>query len=117
MSNLFGNQSKSFLAELVKINKFNLLAFAYEKLTVNGTVVALTVPTEATYALVTVESSLTTPAIRYLELGLVTPPTTTDGMSRSNLDTFDITGTPNLVNFRATQVAAGTHILHVQYYK
>lgn len=117
MSNLFGNQSKSFLAELVKINKSNLLAFAYEKLTVNGTVVALTVPTGATYALITVESSLITPAIRYLELGVISPPSATDGLVRSNLDVFDVTGTPNLVNFRATQVAAGTHTLHIQYYK
>lgn len=117
MSNLFGNQSKSFLAELVKINKSNLLAFAYQKLTVSGSVVALTVPDGATYALVTVESSLSTPAIRYLELGNVTPPTSTDGMVRTTLDTFDITGAPNLINFRAIQVAAGTHTLHVQYYK
>lgn len=117
MSNLFGNQSKSFLAELVKINKSNLLAFAYQKLTVSSSVVALTVPEGATYALVTVESSLSTPAIRYLELGNVTPPTSTDGMVRTTLDTFDITGAPNLINFRAIQVAAGTHTLHVQYYK
>jgi hypothetical protein len=117
MSNLFGNQSKSFLAELVKINKSNLLAFGYQKLTVAGTVVGLTIPTGATYALITVESSLTTPAIRYLELNLVTPPSATDGMSRSNLDTFDITGASNLVNFRAIQIAAGTHTLHIQYYK
>jgi hypothetical protein len=38
-------------------------------------------------------------------------------MSRSNLDTFDITGASNLVNFRAIQIAAGTHTLHIQYYK
>jgi len=38
-------------------------------------------------------------------------------MVRTTLDTFDITGAPNLINFRAIQVAAGTHTLHVQYYK
>ena len=63
------------------------------------------------------ESSLTTPAIRYLELGDKTPPTSTDGIQRSNLDAFDINGYSNLLNFRAIQVGVGTHTLHVQYYK
>ncbi len=117
MNSLFGNQSKSFLAELVRLNKYNLLAFAYQKLTVTGTVASLTVPTGATYAMISVESSITTPAIRYLEIGDKVPPTTTDGIVRSHLDAFDVTGFSNLQNFRAIQVGAGTHTLHIQYYK
>ena len=117
MSTLFGNQSKSFLAELVRLNKYNLLAFSYQKLTVSSSVVSLTVPADAKYALISVESSITTPAIRYLEIGDKTPPSATDGIVRSNLDAFDVTGYPNLINFRAIQVGAGTHTLHIQYYK
>lgn len=117
MGALFGNQSKSFLAELVRLNKYNLLAFAYQKLSVSGTVVSLTVPAGATYAMISVESSLTTPAIRYLEIGDKVPPTNTDGIIRSNLDAFDVTGYPNLFNFRAIQVAQGVHTLHIQYYR
>lgn len=117
MSLISSDQSKSFLAELVRLNKYNLLAFAYQKLTVTGTVVSLNVPAGATYAMISVESSLSTPAIRYLEIGDKIPPTSTDGIIRSNLDAFDITGYPNLLNFRAIQVAAGVHTLHVQYYK
>lgn len=117
MANEYGNQSKSYLSDLVRISRYNLLAVGYQQLTVAGTAVSLTVPADAKYALLTVESSISTPAIRYLELGDKTLPTATIGMSRTTLDTFDITGTPNLVNFRAIQIAAGTHTLHIQYYK
>lgn len=111
------DQSKSFLSELVRQGNYNLIALGYQKLTVSSSVVALTVPDGARYALCILESSITTPAIRYLELGAGTPPTATDGLSRSNLDAFDINGYQNLINFRAIQVGAGTHTLHVQYYK
>lgn len=118
MALLSGDQSKSFLAELIKINKNNLVACGFEKLTVAGTVVKfLNIPTNATYALIEVESSIATAAIRYLELGDKTPPSTTDGIARSNTAAFDVSGYQNIVNFRAIQVGAGTHTLQIQYYK
>lgn len=114
----FGNQSKSYLSELVRINKSNLIACGQEQLTVAGTAVALaSIPADAKYALIEVESSITTPAIRYFELGGGTLPTSSLGIRRSNLDAFDVSGMPNLINFRAIQVGAGTHKLNVQYYK
>lgn len=109
------DQSKDYLKELLQLTRSNLKAFSYQKLTVAGSVVSLTVPTGARYALCIVESSISTPAIRYLETGGT--PTATDGMVRSNLDSFDIQGAENLTNFKAIQVAAGTHTIHVQYYK
>ena len=116
--NAFGNQSKSYLAELVRLNKYNLIAIGYEQLTVAGTAVGLAnIPANAKYALIEVESSLSTPAVRYLELGAATLPTASVGIRRTNLDAFDVTGYPNLQNFRAIQVAAGTHVLNVQYYQ
>lgn len=108
--------TENLLQELITLTKKHHVALGYQKLTVAGTAVALTVPANATYALLSLESSIGTPAIRYLELGGTTPPTATDGIQRSSLDAFDITGYQNLVNFRAIQVGAGTHTLHIQYY-
>lgn len=111
------DNSKSQLKEILRLNNKNLIANGYEKLTVSSSVIALTVPTNSNYALVVVESSITTPAIRYLELGDIIPPSGTDGIPRSNLDAFDIQGYQNLVNFRVIQVGAGTHTLQIQYYR
>ena len=118
MSNQFGNQSKSYLSELVRLNKYNLIACGYEQLTVAGTAVGFaSIPSDAKYALIEVESSITTPTIRYLELGDTTKPTASTGIRRSDSSAFDVTGMPNLINFRAIQVGAGTHKLNIQYYK
>jgi hypothetical protein len=116
--NEFGNQSKSYLSELVRLNRYNLIACGYEQLSVTGTATALlNIPADAKYALMEVESSLTTPAIRYLELGDKVLPTSSTGIRRSNLDGVDISGYQNLINFRAIQIAAGTHKINVAYYK
>lgn len=113
----FGNQSKSYLDQILRQQRYNLTAIGYQQLTVGAEAVALTVPEGATYALIEVESDLTTPAIRYLELGAATLPTASTGIRRSNLDGVDVTGRPNLENFRAIQVAGGTHKLNIVYYK
>lgn len=119
MANEYGNQSKSYLSDLVRLTKYNLIAVGYEQVAVTSTTIAasLNVPTDAKYALIEIESSLSTPAIRYLELGNKTLPTAITGIRRSNLDALDITGYPNLMNFRVVQIAAGTTVLNVQYYK
>ncbi len=114
------DQSKQYLSELLQITKANLVACGFQKLTVDGTVggVSLTVPSNARYALCVVESTITSgPAIRYLELGGVTPPTASNGIPRANYELFDLQGYQNMVNFRAIQFAAGTHSIQVQYYK
>lgn len=112
----FGNQSKSYLDQLLKQNLNSFKAFSYQKLTVTGTAVSLTVPENAKYAEIRLESSVTsTIAARYLITGGV--PTATDGMALNNLDLFDISDYQNLVNFKAIQTGAGTHTLHIQYYK
>lgn len=114
---LYADNSKEILRGLLKLSNNNLVALSYQKLSVTGTAVSLTVPDTARYALITVESSITTPAIRYLELGDTSLPTATNGLPKSTLDTFDVAGYQNLINFRAIQVGAGTHTLHIQYYK
>lgn len=112
----FGNQSKSYLSLLVRnaINGFK--AFSYQALTVDNTVKQLTIPTDAKYALMTLESTATGVAARYLET-LQTAVSTTAGLALSNLDRFDVTDAQNLSQFQITQAQAGTHTLHIQYYK
>ncbi len=41
----------------------------------------------------------------------------TDGLALSRLDFFDVTGYPNLINFRVIPISTGTNTLHIQYYK
>jgi hypothetical protein len=50
-------------------------------------------------------------------LGAADLPTTSRGLALNNLDFFDINNGTNLVNFRIIQATAGTHVLHIQYYK
>ena len=111
------DNSKSYLKELVRLNNYDLVAIGYQQLTVSGTAVSLTIPTNTRYARIQVESSIATPAIRFLQLGDINLPTASTGVIRSNLDVFDIAGNQNLINFRAIQVGAGTHKLNIEYFK
>jgi hypothetical protein len=110
---------KAFLQELVRLQNYNLIACGYEKLTVTGSVLTLaSIPADARYAEVIVESGATGIAIRYLELGGAgIQPSTTAGMGKADGDSFDIHGYQNIVNFRVTQAQLGTHNIYVQYYK
>ncbi len=101
----------------------DLIASGYEKITVTGgTAQALDVVTSgkglgALYAEIRVESATTTGIImRYLNLGDILLPTTTDGLALSYLDFFDISSGDNVAKFRVIAVS-GSHTLHVQYYK
>ena len=113
------DSNKLYTQELVKINKSNLVAFSYQKLTVDNTSggVSLTVPSNAKYALIVVESTATGAAIRYLETGPIFTVTSSNGLPKSNDSAFDIHGYQNLINFRAIQAQSGTHTLQIQYYK
>ena len=115
------NQSKEFLETLLSYTKYNKKAIGWQSLTVDATVagVSLTIPANATYALIVVESTVTSGSvIRYLECGnTITTVTSTVGIPRAHLDAFDVQGAENLTNFRAIQVTAGTHQLSIQYYK
>jgi hypothetical protein len=104
------------ISKLKQLAANNFEAFSYQKLTVGGTAVALTIPDGAKYADVSLESSNTsTVACRWLMTGGI--PTATDGKPLTHLTEFDITGIQNLSKFKAIQTAGGTHTLHIQYYK
>ena len=112
----FGNQSKSYLDQLLKNSRNSFKAFSYQKVTVTATATALTVPADAKYMEVRLESSVTASvAARYLITGAA--PTATDGMAINNLDLFDVTDYQNIVNFQVILATAGTTVLHIQYYK
>jgi len=113
----FGNQSKSYLSNLVKQGLNSFKAFSYESITVDGTVKNLNIPVNAKYALITVESSITTGVIaRYLETKQTTV-STTNGLALRDGSVIDITDAQNLSGFQITQAQGGTHVIKVQYYK
>ena len=109
------DNSKTYLRELVRQGLNDLEAFAYEKITVDGTVKTLTIPTDAKTAVLALVSTITSsPAVmvRY-----DANPTTTDGMPFFNGDRFNVVDAKNLAMFKVTQVAGGTHTLYVEYYR
>lgn len=112
-----GDQTKSYVSKLVDLNYKTYTAIGYQKLTVNGTAAGLTIPTDAKYAEIKLESADTGVAARYLLLGAITLPTSTDGIGLSSLDVIDITGSENLARFKIIRAQSGTTTLHVQYYK
>ena len=114
--NFFGNQSKSYLAAILKSWVNSPKAYSYEKITVDGSVKQLTVPADAIFAELMLESDLLSPTVatRYMFKG---DPSSTDGMGLINLDKISVSEKENLINFKITQAAAGTHTLHVTYYK
>jgi len=112
----FGNQSKSYLSDILRSHKNGFKAFSYQKLTIDGTAKALTVPDGTKYAELRLESTVVASVpVRYLITGGT--PTSTDGMALNNLELFDITDYQNIINFKAIQTGAGTHTLHIQYYR
>jgi len=81
---------------------------------------ALTVPTDATYAEVSLIADATVTSqsnvARFWLDG--STPTATEGLSRNNYATWDISGGDNIANFKIIGVeGAKTHKLNVQYYK
>jgi hypothetical protein len=113
------DQSKSFLSELLKLNKRDKIAIGYEKLSVTGVSAQslASIPADANYMEIRVESATTTGVImRYNLLGNSNLPTTTDGMGLTYLDLFDVSGRNNIINFRVIAVSS-THTIHIQYFK
>ena len=110
------DQSKSYLKELVRIALNSPKAFAYEKITVDGTVKKLTVPADAKYAIITLESVDTGVAARYLET-LSTTVQSSVGMPLYNGTDKDILDYNNLINFQIIRAQSGATSLNVQYYK
>lgn len=116
MAEIFGNQSKSYLFNLLKNALNSFKSIGYERITVDGTVKNLTIPAESKYALLVLESNGTGFVARCLQ-NLGTTVTTTTGMPISNGSVIDITDMQNLVGFQITEISSNTTYLHVEYYK
>ncbi len=116
MSAEFGNQSKSYLSKILRSDLNSFKAFAYQQITVSGTVQGFTIPDGAKYALCVLESDATGIAARYLET-LSTTVASGTGMPLLNMATFDITDAENLRQFQIIQEAAHTTKLNITYYK
>jgi hypothetical protein len=95
------------------INEKN--AIGKETLTVGATASSLTIPTGATSAIIQVQSTVATTAIRYWEDG--STPTATIGMSQGHGAVIEITTSENLRNFKVIKETAGTTQLNITYYK
>lgn len=112
---------KQLTRELLTMQRQPLKACGWETLTVDNTATGkplASIPTNAIAADIIVESTLLTPAIRFLYCGnTITTVTSSVGLPRSNGDIITVIGRENLENFRAIQVAAGTHSLSIQYFK
>lgn len=97
----------------------DLKAFAYDTITVDGTVQTLDL--SGTYALakaihVYVDSDIIGKALRYTYDGFSTPSTTL-GIARSDNDEFILTEMSNLEKFKVTEVAAGNTTMFITYLK
>lgn len=111
------DQSKSYLRELLRTALNSPKAIGYEKITVDGTIKKLTVPADATYAKITLESAdLTGVAARFLET-LSIPVTSANGMPLYNGTVSDILDYQNLVNFQIIRSQSGATSLNIQYYR
>lgn len=116
IGNVFGNQNKSFLEGLLRLGLNSFKAYAFEQITVDGTVKPLNPPTDAKYALCVLESKGTGIVARIADFPLSTLATGV-GIPLVNQSSFDITDFANIDGFRITQEGANTTILNVQYYK
>lgn len=116
MNQIFGNQSKSYLELLVRQGNNSPKNIGYQKLTVDGTVDILTIPSGSTFCQIRLESSVTSGiTIRYRMDG--TDPTSTDGMGLSHLESIAVFDAENMTKFKAIQAVGGVHILHILYFK
>lgn len=113
------DNSKSYLRELVRLNKYNLIACGYQKLDVSSAgVKSLTIPDGATYMeIASTSDNITTIPMFYLMLGDVVPPTATEGLPLKDGTFFDVLGRSNIENFRVIRTGADTNTLYIQYYK
>lgn len=89
----------------------------FEQITVTSTAKNLN-PTVCSqtprYAIMALESDVTGVAVRYLLTGSV--PTASVGMPKSNLSSWDVISTQDIVRFKIIQAQVGTHTLNVEYY-
>lgn len=107
----------NFEEKVLRILANEKKAISNQTLQVTATPQGLTVPNDATYALIQVQSSLdVSNLVRIWMDGNV--PTATTGLSRGNLDVFDISEYSNLLKLRCilSAIAPVDTYLVIQYF-
>lgn len=84
---------------------------SYQKLTIDGTVKSLTIPTDANRALLVLETA----AIRFKDDE--NDPSSTDGIQIFANQSLVIDNERALHNFKATKKGSSSGVLHILYYK
>ena len=112
---MFGNQSKSYLEKLVRQGANSPVCIGHETLVVSGTSQSLVGNANAIDAIIQVQSTVSTTAIRYWEDGTV--PTASTGFSQGNGAVMELSNQQNIVNFKVIKETAGTTQIVVHYYK
>ena len=110
------DNSKSYLRAILSGNLNSPKAFAYEAIIVDGTVKSLTIPSGSLYARMIFQSSIATPAARYLQNKSVAVSTTV-GLPLLDMTVFEVIDFANLNGFQITQISAATSVLHVEYFR
>lgn len=118
MAGLFGNQSKSYLSDLVQFALNGFKSIGYQQLTLSSSVQNLTVPVGTRYVQIIVESSITSTCGRYLCFGgSNTVVSSGIGMPIRDGMFIDIVDFTNISNFQVIEETTGTHKINVQYFK
>ena len=112
---MFGNQSKSYLEKIARQGANSPVCIGHETLVVSGTAQSLVGNANATDAIIQIQSTVATTAVRYWEDG--TAPTSSAGFSQGNGAVIELTNQQNIVNFKIIKETAGTTSIVVSYYK
>ena len=104
-----------YLTKLLQVLTNDVNAIGNETLVVDTIALSLTPTSGANKALIQVQSTVTTTAIRYWENGTV--PTSSTGFSQGNGAVIELTTAENIKNFKIIKETAGTTQIVVTYYK
>jgi hypothetical protein len=117
MVQLYGNQGKSFLEELVRQGNNSPVCIDKEVLTITtGSLGLANIPVDATHAEIQVESTNTSDAVRYWYNG--SAPTASVGMKQGDGAYIEITNAENIRKFRIIKgTGGGTTQINVLYFK
>jgi len=104
----------ALLKDVLKVLINDKNAIGNQTLTVTNTAQSLTPTANASRALIQVQSSVATTAIRYWEDGSV--PAVGIGMSQGNAALIELLGSENIRNFKVIQDTGGVTQLNITYY-
>ncbi len=110
------DNSKNYLRALVSLGVNSPKAFAFEAITVTGTLAVLSIPEGTKYAQMRLDSTATGVAARYLQNKSVAV-TSTVGMSLLPNGTLEVFDFANLNGFQIIKDQAGTTTLLVEYFR